>query len=95
MRFFDSFVDELQKTAARTPAGALHRLRAKLPGALGLTAVAGGGAAVGHALGRKKGERQGIEEGAAAAGDVAARAYRTGLQRGALAMREALIHGSE
>jgi hypothetical protein len=86
MEFLEAFADELVKTAA-APEGVLHGLVRRLPG---LAAVGGGGAAVGYTLGRRKGERQGIQEGVAATGDVAQRAYRAGLQRGAEAMREAV-----
>ena len=87
MGFLDAFADELVKTAA-APEGALHSLVRRLPG---LAAVGGGGAAVGYTLGRRKGERQGLQEGAAATGDVAQRAYRAGAERGAEEMRDALM----
>lgn len=83
MGFLEAFADELVKTAA-APEGALHSLVRRLPG---LAAVGGGGAALGYAFGRRKGERQGV----AATGDVAQRAYSAGLERGAEEMRDAML----
>jgi hypothetical protein len=85
MGFLDAFADEILKTAGA--AGALRGIGRRLPG---LAAVGGGGAAVGYALGKRKGERQGLDEGAAVTGDVAERAYRAGVERGA-SLREALM----
>lgn len=87
MGFLDAFADELVKTAA-APEGALHSLARRLPG---LAAVGGGGAALGYTFGRRKGERQGVQEGVAVTGDVARRAYRAGVERGAEQMRDAVL----
>jgi hypothetical protein len=89
MGFLEGFADELMKTAAAE--GALPGIARRLPRFAGLAAVGGGAAALGHALGKRKGEQQGIEEGASVADDVAQRAYRAGVERGASAMREAML----
>jgi hypothetical protein len=92
MAFIEAFQDELTKTAGKE--GALRRLGGKLPALAGMAAVGGGGAAVGHALGKRKGESEGLQEGTALTGDVAQRAFREGVQRGASAMRDAMLHGA-
>lgn len=82
--FFDGFADELLKTAMPQ----LGPLAKKIGG---IAAVGGAGALAGHHFGKKTGERQGVQEGAAMTGDIAQRAYRVGVQRGAAAMRNAMI----
>ena len=89
MGFIEGFADELVKTAAAE--GALRGIARRLPRFAGLAAVGGGGAALGHALGQRKGEQRGIAEGASLADDVAQRAYRAGVERGASAMRDAML----
>ena len=89
MAFIEAFADELTKAAASE--GMLHRLGGRLPAIARMAAVGGGAAAVGHAVGKRSGEREGIEEGTSLTGDVAQRAYRAGVQRGALAMRDAMM----
>jgi hypothetical protein len=92
MAFMEAFVEELTKTAGKE--SALRRLGTKLPALAGMAAVGGGGAAVGHALGKRRGEREGVAEGTALTGDVAERSYRLGVQRGAAAMRNAMLEAS-
>jgi hypothetical protein len=88
MAFLEAFVDELTKTARKE--SVLRRLGGRLPALAGMAAVGGGGAALGHALGKRKG----IEEGTALTRDVAQRAYRAGVagvEGGARAMRDAML----
>jgi hypothetical protein len=89
MAFIAAFADELTKAAGGE--SALRRLGGRLPALAGLAAVGSGGAVVGHALGKRKGEREGLREGSAFTGDVAQRAFREGVERGALAMRAAMM----
>lgn len=91
MGFFDAFLDELEKTAAAAPEGALQALGRRLPRLAGIAAVGAGGAAVGHELGRRKGERQGMGEGVALTRNAARQAYSAGVERGAEEMRDALL----
>jgi hypothetical protein len=93
MAFIEAFADELTKAAAAE--GMLRRLSGRLPAIARMAAVGGGAAAVGHAVGKRRGEREGIEEGTAVTGDVARRAFRDGVQRGALAMRDAMMEAAQ
>lgn len=90
MAFIEAFVNELTKTAG--PQSALRRLGGKVPALAGMAAMGAGGAAVGRALGKRTGEREGLQEGTALTGDVAQRAFREGVQRGASAMRDAMLN---
>jgi hypothetical protein len=94
MLFIEAFADELTKEG-RVRTGLLQRIGESLPGAGMLAAVGGGAAAIGHTIGKRKGERQGIEEGTAFQGDAAERAYQAGIQRGARAMQEAIVAAGE
>lgn len=95
MAFIEAFADELTKVAApHLPEGLMQRLGKRAPALARMTAVGGGAAALGHAFGKRTGERQGIEEGTVMTGDVAERAYRVGVQRGALAMRDAMMRAA-
>lgn len=95
MAFIEAFADELTKMAApHLPEGLMQRLTKRAPSLARMTAVGGGAAALGHVLGKRTGERQGIEEGTVMTGDVAQRAYRMGVERGAVAMRDAMMRAA-
>jgi hypothetical protein len=93
MAFIEAFIDELTKTGAAE--SVIRQLGEKLPGFARAAAVGVPAGMVGHALGKRKGEREGIEEGTTLTGDVAKKAYRAGVQRGAEAMRDAMVQASQ
>lgn len=56
MRFIEAFIEELTKEAGAR-GGLLRRIGESLPTAGSLAAIGGAGALVGHAFGKRKGER--------------------------------------
>ncbi len=89
MGFIEGFSDELKKTAAA--AGPLRGIARQIPRFAGLAAVGGGGAALGHGLGKRQGERKGLAESAALTDDIAQRAYRAGMEHEDSAIRDAML----
>lgn len=89
MASFEGFADEIEKIArfGGLPRGLLGR---GLPRGLKLGLVGGAGAGT-YAIGKGKGRRQGQAEGAHGTRQVAQRAYKMGVMRGAVAMRTHIL----
>jgi hypothetical protein len=96
MPFLTAFTDELTKVAAGPSFAALRRLTAlaKTPAALKVgkgAVIGGGGAAAGIYAGSKSGRKKGQQAGTKNMDEGMRRAYKMGIQRGAMAMRQAIV----